>query len=184
VRHVILDRDGVLNAEAAGGFVRQADDWVWLPGALDALGRLSTAGLRLSVATNQSAVGRGLMSVEDLTQVHARMLAEAEFAGAVIAAVHVCPHAPWQSCACRKPRPGLVLEAIAASGLPGTDTQLVGDDLRDIEAALAAGIRPVLLRSGKGGRHAEDVGRRGVPVYDDLAGYAEALLADLGTKTP
>jgi D-glycero-D-manno-heptose 1,7-bisphosphate phosphatase len=176
VSHLILDRDGVLNAEAEGGFVTRAEDWRWLPGVREALARLSAAGIRLSIATNQSGLGRGLMSAEDLARVHARMLGEATRAGATIAGVYVCPHAPADDCECRKPKPKLLLDALAASGVARAATVMVGDDRRDMEAAAAAGLAAVLLRSGKGAIHAEEMRGRGIPVYDDLPSYAQALL--------
>ena len=177
-RHVIVDRDGVLNREAAGRYITRAADWRWEDGALDALASLSRAGVRLSVATNQSGVGRGLMSPEALTQVHDRMLSEAAAAGANIDAVFVCDHAPDSGCACRKPAPGLIHSAIRAASVGAAQTLLVGDDLRDVEAAWSAGVVPALVRTGKG-RDAEARLPRGVvAVYDDLRAVAEAALGD------
>jgi D-glycero-D-manno-heptose 1,7-bisphosphate phosphatase len=151
VRHVILDRDGVLNREApGGGWVHRAEDWQWEPGALEALKVLSRAGLGLSVATNQSGVGRGVFTVEDVDAVHERMLAEAAAAGVTIDAVFFCPHAPRHRCRCRKPAPGLIEHAVARAGVPVDDIVAVGDALRDLEAAQAAGVRAVLVRTGKG----------------------------------
>jgi D-sedoheptulose 7-phosphate isomerase len=176
IRHVIFDRDGVLNREAAGRYVTRAADWSWEAGALEGLCALSQAGVRLSVATNQSGVGRGLMSPEALAQVHERMLSEAAAAGASINAVFVCDHAPDSGCGCRKPAPGLIHSAIRAASVGAAQTLLVGDDLRDVEAAWSAGVAPALVRTGKG-RDAELRLPRGVvPVYDDLRAVAEAAL--------
>lgn len=178
IRHVIFDRDGVLNREAAGRYVTRAADWLWEEGALEGLCALSQAGVRLSVATNQSGVGRGLMSPEALAQVHERMLSEAAAAGASINAVFVCDHAPDSGCGCRKPAPGLIHSAIRAASVGAAQTLLVGDDLRDVEAAWSAGVAPALVRTGKG-RDAELRLPRGVvPVYDDLKAMAEAALGD------
>jgi D-sedoheptulose 7-phosphate isomerase len=178
IRHVIVDRDGVLNREDAGRFVTRAADWYWEDGALDGLRKLSRAGVRLSVATNQSGVGRGLMSQEALAQVHARMVGEAAAAGASIDAVFVCDHAPESGCNCRKPAPGLIHSAMRAASVGAAQTLLVGDDLRDVEAAWSAGVVPALVRTGKG-RNAELRLPRGVvAVYDDLQAVAEAALGD------
>jgi D-glycero-D-manno-heptose 1,7-bisphosphate phosphatase len=179
IRHVILDRDGVLNDEMPDhGYVLQLADFKWLPGALPALAMLSRAGLRLSVATNQSAVGRGLMTAQQLDRVHAAMRTQAEAAGARISGVYCCPHAPDQQCSCRKPAPGLIRAAIQESGIPAVQTLLVGDDVRDVQAARAAGVAAVLVRTGKGVRAAAQLQANGDPpqVFDDLAQFAHHLV--------
>ena len=153
VRHLILDRDGVLNREApACGYILRPEDFHWLPGSLEALAMLHQAGVRLSVATNQSAVGRGLMDQARLESIHARMQEEAEACGGPLAAVFCCPHAPGAHCDCRKPAPGLILAALQAGAIPAAQTLVVGDDVRDIEAAQAARVAAVLVRTGKGER--------------------------------
>ena len=179
IRHVILDRDGVLNAEPRdGGYVTDWTQWRWLPCALEALAMLGSKGTRISVATNQSSVGRGLMTREQLDAIHARMLDEAAQAGATIEHVFVCSHAPAEGCDCRKPEPGLLLNAVQAAGIPRCETVFVGDDLRDLQAARAAGIPAVLVRTGKGVQAERSVAGTGVPVFDDLRGFASALLPD------
>jgi D-glycero-D-manno-heptose 1,7-bisphosphate phosphatase len=178
LRHVILDRDGVLNYEAPeGSYVREPAEFRWLPGALEGLALLRRAGLRLSVATNQAGVGRGVMSLAQLAAVHDRMQAEAAAHGGALDAVLYCPHAPEQQCSCRKPAPGLIQEAVARSGIAASDTIVVGDDRRDLEAAERAGVRAVLVRTGKGQRTEELLGAGAVPAYDDLRDLARAILA-------
>jgi D-glycero-D-manno-heptose 1,7-bisphosphate phosphatase len=175
LRHVILDRDGVLNVEAQpGSFVTRPEDFHWVPGALEGLQILQRAGLRLSVATNQSGIGRGLMTLENLRAIHARMESEAAAAGITLAHLLVCPHAPEVQCDCRKPAPGLIYEAIRRSGIPASQSLLVGDDGRDLEAARRAGVPAVLVRTGKG-RHTEQHLERSVAAYDDLVLLARAL---------
>jgi D-glycero-D-manno-heptose 1,7-bisphosphate phosphatase len=175
---VIFDRDGVLNAEANdGGYVRTPAQWRWLPGVLDSLARLSAAGIRISVATNQAGIGRGLVSSDALDAIHARMRNEAAHAGATIDDVWVCPHAPEQACRCRKPAPGLLLDALAASGVPRQATLLVGDDLRDLQAASAAGIQAALVRTGKGARTEAALEHVDVPVFEDVHACTTALLS-------
>ena len=135
-RHVILDRDGVLNYEAPdSGYVQRPEDFRWLPGALEGLALMHQAGIRISVATNQSGVGRGLMSLEDLQHVHAKMTTEAQASGGALDAVLWCAHAPEARCSCRKPEPGLILAAIERAGIPAAESLIVGDDERDLEAA-------------------------------------------------
>jgi D-glycero-D-manno-heptose 1,7-bisphosphate phosphatase len=179
VRHVILDRDGVLNREAeGGGYVREPSEFHWLPGALQGLAMLRRAGLQLTIVTNQSGVGRGLMSLEQLASVHRRMQEEAAAHGAALDAVLFCPHAPEEGCACRKPAPGLIEAAIARSGIPAADSIVVGDDGRDLEAAARAGVAAVLLRTGKGQRTEARLGDARVPVYDDLLQLARAIVGN------
>jgi D-glycero-D-manno-heptose 1,7-bisphosphate phosphatase len=178
VRHVILDRDGVLNHEAAAGsYVREPAEFRWLPGALEGLALLHRAGLRLSVATNQAGVGRGLMSLEQLAAVHARMQAEAAAHGGALDAVLYCPHTPEAQCSCRKPAPGLIQAAVARSGIAAGDSIVVGDDQRDVEAARRAGVAAALVRTGKGRATEELLGEAAVPAYDDLQQFARAIVA-------
>lgn len=178
-RHLILDRDGVLNYEAPPpGFILRPEQFRWLPGALDGLAMLHRAGIRLSVATNQSGVGRGLMTPEALQAVHAHMQAEAASAGGPLEAVFCCPHAPDAGCECRKPAPGLIVTAITQSGLRAADSLVVGDDERDLEAAARAGVQAALVRTGKGREtEARLAGRSGMVVYDDLRALARGLVA-------
>ena len=177
LRHVILDRDGVLNEEArGGGYIARPEDFVWLPGTLDALRLLREAGIYLSVATNQSGVGRGIMSLAQLEAVLERMKSEAARHGGALDAVFFCPHSPEDGCDCRKPAPGLILAAIAQSGLTAAETVFVGDDQRDLEAAARAGVQAALVRTGKGRK--TEAGWQGspVPVYDDLGEFARARI--------
>lgn len=179
VRHLIVDRDGVLNAEPAGGeFVREPAQFHWLPGSLEALAKLSAAGIRISVASNQSGVGRGLMSPADLARVHARMTDSAAAAGGSIDAIFCCPHAPDAGCECRKPAPGLLLAAMRTSGIEAAATLVVGDDARDVAAARAAGVAAALVRSGKGRAVEQALADPTLPVYDDLGQLVEELLLD------
>jgi D-glycero-D-manno-heptose 1,7-bisphosphate phosphatase len=182
LRHVILDRDGVLNHEAEGsGYVREPSQFHWLPGALEGLATLRRAGLRLTVVTNQSGVGRGLMTLEQLAAVHARMQEESSAHGAELDTVLFCPHAPGEGCSCRKPAPGLILAAISRSGIAAGDSIAVGDDARDLEAAARAGVASALVRTGKGRRTEAQLGHTRVPAYDDLLQLARAIV---GNRSP
>jgi D-glycero-D-manno-heptose 1,7-bisphosphate phosphatase len=175
-RHLILDRDGVLNREAEDGrYVRTPAEFAWLPGALAGLSLLRGAGVWLTVATNQAGIGRGVMSAADLAAVHAHMQAQAAAAGGALDAVLVCPHAPHAQCLCRKPAPGLVQAAIARSGIAAGETLVVGDDLRDLEAARRAGVAAALVRTGKGRDTEGQLSGTDVVAYDDLLQLARAL---------
>lgn len=179
IRHVILDRDGVLNVEQpSGGWVSDWSQWRWLPGATEALRTLSAAGIRISVVTNQSGVGRGAIARANVDAVHARMVADTAREGASIQEVFVCPHAPNAGCDCRKPASGLFVQALAASGVPAGDTIAVGDDLRDLQAAWSAGVAAALVRTGKGRLTEAGMSGRKAPVYDDLRDFAAAVVGD------
>ena len=177
-RHVILDRDGVLNHEAPdGSYVREPEEFRWLPGALEGLALLRGAGVRLSVTTNQAGVGRGLMSLQQLAAVHERMQTEAAAHGGAFDAVLYCQHAPEEQCSCRKPAPGLIQAAVARSGIAASDSIVVGDARRDLEAAERAGVAAALVRTGKGRRTEALLGDASVPTYDDLRELARAILS-------
>jgi len=174
IRHAIVDRDGVLNVEApAGGYVLSPDAWVWLPRALDGLAWLHRHGVRVSVATNQSPVGRGLISPATLDAIFERMCKDAAAVGGKIARVYVCPHAPTDRCSCRKPAPALLLEAIAESGIPASETVFIGDAPTDLAAARNAGVQGWLVRTGKGRDTERALAASGpVPTFEDLLAAA------------
>lgn len=177
IRHFIIDRDGVLNREdPAGGWVRTWAEWRWEQGALEGLRIITAAGAYVSVVTNQSCIGRGKVPAAAIAAVHERMRQAARTAGARIDTVWVCPHCPEDRCDCRKPRPGLVRQAIESSGVPESQTLLVGDALRDLEAGLACGLQVVLVRTGKGAATEGRLADGRVPVYDNLQSAAAGLL--------
>jgi len=177
-KHIILDRDGVLNREAHGGYVLEPAQFFWIPGALEGLAMLRRAGVHFTVATNQSGVGRGLMSLSQLDAVHDRMRMDALQQGVELDTVLFCPHAPEDGCACRKPAPGLIHEALTRSGFAAAESLVVGDDQRDIEAASRAGVKAALVRTGKGLRTEALLRGTELPdIYDDLPQLARALLA-------
>lgn len=137
---ILLDRDGVLNRRPARGeYVRRADEFEWLPGALDALRLLTASGHRLFVISNQAGVARGAMTEGDLMSVHARMIADAQAAGGRIDDAYYCRHDWDAGCDCRKPRPGMLLQAQREHHLDLSRTPYIGDDNRDGEAAELAG---------------------------------------------
>jgi histidinol-phosphate phosphatase family protein len=143
---VILDRDGVLNVRPPRAqYVRRPEEFVWLPGALDALRRLHRAGFLVVVVTNQAGIARGEMSMDDLHDVHAAMRRDAEQAGGSIDAIYFCPHHWDEGCACRKPKPGMLFQAQHDHDLDLSRTPFIGDDERDEEAARAAGCPSILV---------------------------------------
>ena len=175
-RLVILDRDGVINEERLD-YIRSVDQWRPLPGSLEAIASLCRAGLAVAVATNQSGVGRGCLTAGELDAIHARMEAAICEAGGELAGVFHCPHTPADRCRCRKPLPGLLEQIEAAVELPVAGEYMVGDSMRDLEAASAAGARPALVRTGFGAATEQRLHPGGdVPVFDDLADFTGWLL--------
>jgi len=174
---VILDRDGVIN-EDSDAFIKSPEEWRPIPGSLEAIARLHQAGYRVVVATNQSGLARGLFDLATLHRIHARMVRSVQAHGGHLEAIFFCPHGPDDDCACRKPRPGLLLEAARRLDRSLAGVPMVGDSLRDLQAARAAGARPVLVRSGKGERTLEagDLGPEPPPVHADLAAFVDHLL--------
>jgi D-glycero-D-manno-heptose 1,7-bisphosphate phosphatase len=172
---VILDRDGVINYDSAS-FIRRPEEWKPLPGSLEAIARLAQAGFHVVVATNQSGIGRGLFEMATLNAIHARMHREVSLAGGRIDAIFFCPHAAEAGCECRKPKPGLLLEIARRFNTSLRDVPCVGDSLRDLQAAAAAGAQPVLVRTGKGERTLAEGGLpAGTRVYADLLEAASAI---------
>ncbi len=174
---VIFDRDGVINADS-DAFVRSVDDWQPLPGAIEAIARLHRAGLATGVATNQSGLARGLVTSADLDAIHQCLRTRVEMAGGRVASIRWCPHGPHDGCACRKPQPGLLHRVAADLGVSVAQSIFIGDSLRDMQAAMRAGMTPLLVRTGNGRRdeaHAREIGVR--LLFDDLADAADALLA-------
>ena len=178
---IILDRDGSIN-EDRDDFVKSADEWVPLPGALEAIARLNHAGWHTVIATNQSGLGRGLFDMAALNAMHTKMNAALARVGGRIGAVFFCPHAPEDQCSCRKPLPGLYEQIGERYGVDLETVPAVGDSVRDIEAAVAAGCMPHLVLTGKGALMTDaqlaQLKQR-IPqlqVHADLAAFAEHLI--------
>ncbi len=178
---IILDRDGTIN-EDRDDFVKSADEWVPLPGALEAIARLNHAGWHVVIATNQSGLGRGLFDMAALTAMHTKMNAALARVGGRIGAVFFCPHAPEDRCGCRKPLPGLYEQIGERYGVKLENVPAVGDSVRDVEAAVAAGCVPHLVRTGKGALMTDEQIAQlqlqipEVKVHTDLAAFAESLI--------
>ena len=172
---VILDRDGTINHDS-DHFIKSPAEWRPIEGSLEAIARLTQAGYRVVVATNQSGIARGLFDTATLIAIHDTMQRAAGLAGGRIDAFFFCPHAADAGCACRKPKPGMLLEIARRFNVSLSDVYMVGDAPRDVEAAAAAGARPVLVLTGKG---QETFDQRKLPpgteVFPDLAAFARKL---------
>lgn len=175
---IILDRDGVINRDR-DDFVKSADEWVPLEGSMDAIAFLTQAGYTVAVATNQSGIGRGFFTMQQLNEMHAKMHKLVRQAGGEIDGIWFCPHTADAGCNCRKPKSGMVEDIIDRFSVKAENVYMVGDSLRDLQAVAAVGGRPVLVLSGKGKKtleeHAGDL-PQGTQIFDDLAAFAQYLM--------
>ncbi|WP_457282820.1 D-glycero-beta-D-manno-heptose 1,7-bisphosphate 7-phosphatase [Polaromonas sp. P5_D5] len=176
---VILDRDGTINSDS-DDFVKAPDEWLPLPGSLEAIARLNHAGWHVVIASNQSGLGRGLFDVAALNAMHAKMHKLLAAVGGRIDAVFYCPHAPEESCTCRKPLPGLFEQIGARFGVPLKGVPTAGDSLRDLQAGAAAGCEPHLVLTGKSARYRSGGRPEGLPegtqLHTDLSAFADFIL--------
>ncbi len=157
---IILDRDGVINQES-NQYIKSPDEWLPIPGSLEAIAALNQAGYQVVVATNQSGIARGLFDLPMLEKIHAKLHAALRVLGGKLADIFFCPHHPQDNCFCRKPQPGLFLQIREKYKLNLADVFFVGDSFSDIQAAQNAGCKPLLVLTGNGQK--------------TLASYTEAL---------
>ena len=173
---VILDRDGVINFDS-DHFIKSPAEWKPIPGSLEAIARLTQAGYRVVVASNQSGIDRGLFDMDTLNAIHDKMHRAVRAAGGRIDAIFYCPHSSDSKCNCRKPKAGMFERIAGCFNTDLANAYAVGDSLRDLQAAVAAGARPVLVLSGKGrNTQKENQIPEGTLVFDDLAATVEYLL--------
>ena len=173
---IVLDRDGVINQDSPD-YIKTPDEWHALPGSLEAIARLYQAGYLLTIATNQSGVGRGLFTLDTLWQIHQKMLAQIAAAGGYVEKIFWCPHSPEDNCYCRKPKPGLLLQVAEVFACGFKNMIVIGDSARDIEAANAVGAHALLVRTGNGVKTEAELADNLPPVFDDLGALTDALLA-------
>ena len=177
---IILDRDGTINVDS-NQYVKSADEWIPLPGALEAIAALNQAGWLVVVATNQAGLGRGLFDVAALNAMHSKMYKLLAQHGGKVEAVFYCPHAPDEGCHCRKPSPGLFEQILQRYGLEGKNVHVVGDHVRDLQAGAQVGCIPHLVLTGKGVVYRDKPLNESFPVgtqvHADLAAFAGVLLS-------
>ena len=173
---VILDRDGTINQDS-DQYIKSPAEWKPIPGSLEAIARLTQDGWRVAVATNQSGIARGLFDMAALNAIHAEMHRAVNLAGGRIDAIFFCPHAADSGCECRKPKPGLLREIASRMDVELAEVPMVGDSLRDLEAAAAAGAKQYLVLTGKG-KKTRDAGGlpEGTEVFADLAAFTAQLV--------
>lgn len=174
----ILDRDGVINHDS-DTFVKSPDEWIALPGSLEAIARLSHANWRVVIASNQSGIARGLFSMETLNAIHSKLRKELAHVGGNIDAIFICPHGPDDRCLCRKPKPGMFLDIAQRYDIDLQNVPAVGDSLRDLQAASEAGCSPWLVLTGNG-QKTWDKGDlpAGTQIRENLAAMVDAWLQE------
>lgn len=174
MRVIILDRDGVIN-EDSEHYIKSAAEFRAIPGSLEAIARLNNAGWRVYLATNQAGIARGKFGYSALANIHAKLQRQLTTIGGHLDGIFFCP---CLACDCRKPAPGMLEDIAKRLRINLTGISFVGDSLRDLQAATAAGAQPVLVKTGNGNTTAQQPVPAGTIVYDSLATYAEYLLAD------
>jgi len=165
---IILDRDGVINFDSME-YIKTPDEWIPIPGSLEAIARLTQAGYTIGVATNQSGIARGYYDLPTLNAIHDKMLTLVTAAGGHIAKIVYCPHMPDAGCRCRKPQPGMLLDLAAYFNCDLSNVPYLGDRETDIETGLAAGAKPVLIST-------DSTPPPGIPRFASLAIYVNTLL--------
>lgn len=175
-RLVILDRDGVINQDSPE-FIKSPDEWLPIEGSLEAIAVLSRAGFEVAVASNQSGVGRGLIDRPVLEAIHDKLRRQVREHGGNLGRIVFCPHLPEAGCDCRKPAPGLLLALSRGYGVPLNNVPVVGDSIRDIDAAEAVGARPILVLTGNGRRTVAALAAEGreIETFADLGEVAQFL---------
>ena len=175
---VILDRDGVINYDSAQ-FIKSPNEWIPIPGSLEAIALLNQSGFRVVLATNQSGISRGLFDMATLNAIHDKMLHALGQLGGRIDALFYCPHSAEAKCECRKPKPGMIEEIGRRFGIDLKGVPSVGDSLRDLECSAAFGCQPILVRTGKG---EATLAAGGLPentwICADLADAAQRIIAE------
>jgi D-glycero-D-manno-heptose 1,7-bisphosphate phosphatase len=176
---IILDRDGTINVDRKD-FVKTADEWQALPGALESIARLNQAGWHIMVVSNQSGLGRGHFDMSALNAMHDKLHSSLAKVGGKIDAIFFCPHTPDDNCNCRKPLPGMFLDIMDRTGVSAAQVHAVGDSLRDLQAADAAGCQVHLVKTGNGQTLLNKIPIDGYPastrVHEDLSAFADYVL--------
>jgi D-glycero-D-manno-heptose 1,7-bisphosphate phosphatase len=185
IRAVIIDRDGTLNVEKH--YVHRIADFDYIPGAVDALRRLTERAIEIHVVTNQAGIAKGLYGVSDFRRLNAYMIDDLARRGVRIASVRFCPHHPdavvpeyRRRCDCRKPAPGMLADILAERGLSAREAVMIGDRNSDIEAGRALGLSTCLVRTGYGAGEAATTSADRVAA--DLAEAVDLLLGPVPVR--
>lgn len=175
IRAVLLDRDGVVNRDSEE-FIKSPDELEVLPGVIEAIGKLRGAGLPVGICSNQSGVSRGIIPMAQLAAINKRMHAEVQQGGGHIGLIRYCPHGSNDGCRCRKPAPGMILDACRWLDISPVHVLFVGDRRTDLQAARQAGCQTALVRTGHGSLTEHELGDPSLAVFDDLLQAVELVL--------
>lgn len=176
MKWVVLDRDGVVNNDSPG-YIKSAAELQPIPGSLEAIARLTQAGWRVCLATNQAGLGRKLFDYDAFAAINAKLQKLLGERGGRIDAIAFAPEHPDHATEMRKPNPGMLNDLARRLGVATAGVWFVGDSASDLAAAAAAGMRPALVRTGNGQAAAQQQEAQGVAVFDDLAAFTDALLS-------
>ena len=172
---LILDRDGVINHDS-DAYIKSVEEWVPIPGSIEAIAQLSKAGWTVAVATNQSGIARGYYDLATLDAMHARLRELVAEQGGEVGLIVYCPHGPDEGCACRKPKPGMLQTIAHHYQVELAGLWFVGDSSSDLKAAQAVDSQPVLVKTGKGIKTLAGTLPANTLVFDDLAAIAAELI--------
>jgi D-glycero-D-manno-heptose 1,7-bisphosphate phosphatase len=173
-RYILLDRDGVINHDS-DTFIKSPDEWLPIEGSLEAIALLNTQGYQVIVVTNQSGVARGLFDEAMLEKIHAKMRRLVSEKGGDITAVYYCPHGADSACECRKPKAGLLKAFAADFNADLTTVSVIGDSLRDLQAAETVGAQPILVKTGKGQKTLLNNQQLNILVFENLYDAAKYI---------
>lgn len=176
---IILDRDGVIN-EDSDAYIKSPEEWHAIHGSLEAIAKLNNANILVVIASNQSGIARGYFTEKTLTTIHEKMATKLKKVSGYIDDIFYCPHHPNDHCACRKPETGMIKAILKKYNIKPEDTLLIGDSMKDIQAAQHSGCDAALVKTGKGkntllicNSDCPDV-----PIFDDLAAAITCILQD------
>lgn len=181
---IILDRDGVIN-EDSDNYIRTLEQWIPIPGSIEAIANLSQAGFTIAIATNQSGLGRGYFSREVMEKIHQTLRDLVESRGGRIDGIFHCPHLPDARCDCRKPATGMLQDIERELNKDAAEAYFIGDSLKDLQAARRHGCRPILVETGKGQQTLAKLksdmpgvsNPSDIPIYANLAEASDAILS-------
>ena len=177
---IVLDRDGVINKDSPN-YIKSHKEWIPIPGSLEAISSLHQAGFYVLIATNQSGLARGLFDEFELAKIHHKLCSMVEEEGGFVSGIFYCPHSADDECECRKPNTGMLIQAENELGVSLDGSPFVGDSLKDLEAATAHGMRPILVRTGNGSATEQQIDGTNlshVSIYDDLQQAVVDILAE------
>lgn len=171
---IVLDRDGVINKDSAS-YIKSPKEWQAVPGSLAAIAKLTSLGYKIVIATNQSGIARGYFTIDTLNAIHKKMLAKINAAGGHIEHIFICPHGPNDNCGCRKPKPGLLLQAASQLHISPSEMLVIGDSIRDITAAQSFGANAIFIQTANKSADLLAAQAAGVQICTDLAEAADII---------